>query len=154
MRKIAKLLLVVFLVVSLTGCGEDLVETKTCTKQMDGYVSTYKWIATNDNITDVYLTIVYDNSIFNVDSLASLDDATKEQVKVNMLNSLGLSDVDHEGLDIDIVIEDQMTIYLKAVLDKAAAEVLQKVGMDYKTGTNRSFKTAIAASENDGYTCK
>ncbi len=158
-KRISLLLLISVFAFTLTGCGtteekqKDVVATKTCTKQMDGYVNTYKWTATNDNITNVELTIVYDNSLFGVESLSSLTDEQKEQIKNNMLTNLGLADIDHTGLDINIDIQDQMTINLKADLDIADTSVLKRVGMDYKSETNRSFTTAISASENDGYTC-
>lgn len=156
MKKISLLLLVMVCAIIFTGCGDkkDVLESKTCTKQMDGYVNTYKWIATNDKITNVELTIAYDNSLFNIESFSVLDESQKEQIKTNMMANLGLADTDHTGLDINIDIQDKMTVYLKADLDKADSKTLQKVDMDYKSKTNRSFKTAIEASKSEGYTCK
>lgn len=98
--------------------------------------------------------MVYDNSLLNVETLSTLTEKQKQQIKDNMLTTLGLKDVEHPGLDINIDIQDQMTVYLKADLDEASSETLKKVGMDFKTETNRSFKTAVEASEKDGYTCK
>lgn len=42
MKKLSLLLLVGALTITLTGCGakEDVVASKSCTKQEDGYVST------------------------------------------------------------------------------------------------------------------
>lgn len=154
MKKISMLLLAFMLTVGITGCGtkEDIVTTKTCTKQNEGYHETYKLTATNDEIEKIELIYLYDNSLFGVETLSTLDEATKEQIKTNMLNTLGLESTTYEGFEVNIDIQHQMTVTINADLTKADADVLKKVGLDFSK-TNMSLKTAVAAFKSDGSTC-
>lgn len=153
MRKLSYLLATLTMVLLVTGCGEDVIETKTCTLVQEGTMEqTFKLTATNDEINKVELTMVYDNAIFEVDTLSTLTDDQKEQVKTNMLTTLGLDSTSYEGLEIIIDIAHQMTVTLIADLEKADVEVLKKVGLDF-TDTDMSLKRAISDMKNSGGTC-
>ena len=153
MKKISMLLLIFVLMLTLTGCGKDVISTKNCTMQNDSYVEIYKITATNDEIDKVELTIVYDNSMFNVESLDILDDTQKDQIKTNMLDTLGLESTTYEGFEINIEVEEQMSVNIKADLKLADTEVLKKVGLDF-SNTDMSFERAVKDLEETGAVCE
>lgn len=153
MKKLSKLLLVGILATTLTGCGEDVVETKTCSKQNKDYHETYVLTATNDEIEKVELKFVYENSMFGLDTLANLDDATKETIKTSMLKTLGLDSSSYEGFEVNIDIQDQMTVTIKADLTTADAEIMKKVGLDF-ANTDMSLKRAVSDLEDSGSVCE
>lgn len=158
MKKLSVLLLSLVMVLTFAGCGndsikEDVVATKTCSRQNDGYEEIYKWTATNDKIEKVELSIVYDNSMFGVETLSTLTNEQKEQIRKNMLTTLGLESNSYEGIEINIDIEDKMTVSIDADLKKADEKVLKKVGLDF-SDTDLSLKTAVSAAEEDGASCK
>lgn len=155
MKKLSILLLTIVLAVIVTGCGStaDVVE-KTCTmKEVSGVQQTFKLSATNDEVDNVELKMVFNNSLFNVSTLSTLTDSQKEQIKTNMLTNLGLTKDTYEGMEIGIDIQDQMTVTIKADLSKADPEVLKKVGMDFE-GADMSYERAIKDMEDAGATCK
>lgn len=163
MKKISMLLLSIILGATLTGCSigteendtpkEDVIATKTCTQEYDDYVGTYVLTATNDEIDKIEMTYVYNNSLFNVDTLATLTEEQKEQIKTNMLSTLGLDNATNEGMEIQIDIQDQMTVTIKADLKVADAAVLKKVGLDF-SNTDMSLEAAVKGYEKDGATCQ
>ena len=154
MKKIS-LLLSIMMIVILTGCGvkKDVVSAVTCTKQYEGFYETSKFTATNDKLEKVEISYVYDNSLFEVDTLADLTDDQKEQIKSNMLDTLGLESATYEGFEVVIDVQEEMTVNLKVDLTKVSEEVLNKVGLDFSE-TNMSFKTGVEELKSDGYTCK
>lgn len=159
MKKISMFLLTFIIVVTLTGCKEennnnDVITSNTCIlKEEDGVQQTYKLTATNDEIDKVELTIVYDNKIFEVDTLSTLSEEQKDQIKSDMLTNLGLENTTYEGLDINIDIQDQMTVYVKADLEKADKEILKKVGLDF-TGADMSLGQAVRDMTASGASCQ
>lgn len=150
MKKILTLALVMILFVC--GCGKDEVLTNTCTLKEDGLEQTYKMTATNDEINKVELEIVYDNETLGVDSLEGLTNDQKEQIKTNMLTTLGLEQTTYEGFEIKIDIEEKMTVTIDADLTKADAEVLKKVGLDF-SNTDMSLENAVEDFKDTGATC-
>lgn len=159
MKKISILFLTILFAVTLIGCNnkdleetKDTVITKTCTEKNDGVEQKYEWTATNDKIESVVLTITYDNSIFDVDSLSSLDDTTKVQMQTNMLTALGLENASYKGMKINIDIQDQMIIKINADLTTANTKVLKKVGLDYSK-TDMSLENTVKVWQKNGATC-
>ena len=159
MKKMCGLLLTLVMVFSLCGCGEEKVEqkesvTKTCTLNEENIEETFVLTATDgEDIDKVDLTMVFDNAMFGVDSLNVLDDTQKEQVKTNMLTTLGLDSDTYEGLAINIDIQDQMTVTINADINKADAEVLKKIGMDF-TDADMNLENAVKDLTDGGATCK
>lgn len=156
MKKLSILLLTIVLSFVVTGCGNisSAVESKTCSlAETSGVTQTFKFTAKNDEITGVELKMVFNNSLFNLDTLSTLTDDQKEQIKTNMLKNLGLESDTYEGLEIAIEIKDQMTVTIKADLAKADPEVLKKIGMDFE-GADMSFDRAIKDMEASGASCK
>lgn len=156
-KKLSILLLTIMMMVMLTGCGEDILKedviaSSTCTKQNEDYHETLTVMATNDEINNVELTFVYENSLFGVDTLSTLDETQKEQVKANMLTNLGLESSTYEGFEVVIDIQDKMTVTIKADLTKADSEVLKKVGLDF-SNTNMSYEDAVKSLEAEDYSC-
>lgn len=152
MKKISVLLLAMVLTLTVTGCGNK-VTTKTCTIKQSNATNTFKLSATNDQIDKLDLIIVMDNKAFGSVKLSELTDKQKETVKSTMLKTLGLDKAENEGFEIDVKIEDEMTITLKADLKKADPAILKKVGMDF-TGADMSLKRAVKDMEARGATCK
>lgn len=158
MKKLSILLLTMIMTITLTGCGsitskEDIINSKTCTITKNGIEQIYKYTATNDEIDKVELTMVYDNSLFGVETLSTLTEAQKEQITTEMLNNLELESNTYEGLDINIDIQDQMKVNLKADLEKADPEILKKVGLDF-TDADMSLERAVEDMTDAGATCK
>lgn len=154
MKKLFALLLTIALSATLVGCStEDVVETKTCTKEAEGISQTYKLTATNGEIDKVELVMVYDNSIFGLDTLSTLTDDQKELIKTNMLTTLGLESNTYEGFEINVDIQDQMTVTVSADIEKADPEVLKKVGLDFD-GVDMDLDNAVDGMTSDGAVCK
>jgi len=151
MKKLFMLVLTFVFALVLNGCGG--VETKTCSMKHEGYTETYVFTANDDKIEKVELTIAYENSMFGVETLSTLTDDQKEQIRKNMIATLGLEDKEYEGLEIMVDIKDSMTVTVKADYSKADASVLSKVGLDY-SNTDMSLDSASAAYEANGGTCK
>lgn len=155
MKKLSTLLLVLVLTVVLTGCGakEDVITTKTCTAQYDGYEATYKLTATNDEIDKIKMDIVLDNKTLGVETLATLTDEQKEQIKTNMLSTFGLDSSTNEGLEVIVDIQDQMTVTIDADLKIAEPDVLKNVGLDF-SDADMSLEKTVKYFEKDGATCE
>lgn len=159
MKKLSILLLTMVLALTLTGCGkdtlkEDVITSKTCNLKQEGLDQTFKYTATNGEIDKIDLTMVYDNAMFGVDSLNDLTTEQKEQIKANMLKTLGLESTTYEGLIINIDIQDQMTVVLNVDLKKADPEILKKVGLDFTGMEDMSLETAVKDMTSGGATCK
>ena len=155
MKKFLMLSIIIILSLTLTGCGEDILETKICTKDKETYIETYELSAVNDETNNVILTIVYNNSLFDVDTLEDLTDEQKEETKTNMLKSLDLEETTYEGFEINIDIKDQMTVNIKADLLLTDPEILKKVGLNLDSIEHeRSLKELVEQFTNSGYTCE
>ena len=155
MKKFFMLSIITILSLTLTGCGEDVIETKICTKDKETYIETYELTATNDETNNVMLTILYNNSLFDVDTLEDLTDEQKEQTKENMLTSLGLEETTYEGFEINIDIAKLMTVNIKADLSLADPGILKKVGLNLDSVEHeRSLKEIVEQFTNSGYTCE
>lgn len=153
MKKISFILLSIVLVLALTGCGGDKITSSTCTTTSDGVTYTYKYSATNDEIDKIEMTLVFDNSTFGVDSLDILTDDQKEQIKVNMLSTLGLDSSNYEGFLFNIDIQDKMIVTVVADLKTADPEVLNKIGLDF-SNTDMSLKNAVKDMKESGAVCE
>lgn len=153
MKKILILLLTTILSLSIVGCGKKVITTKTCTTDQEDYLETYKLTATNDQIDKVEIVYLYDNELFEVDTLSDLNEEQKDQIKTNMLKTLGLESTTYEGFEVNIDIQDQMTITIKADLTLVDPEVLKKVGLDF-SDTNMSLKEAISDMTKAGAVCE
>ncbi len=156
MRKLSILALTIVLAFMVSGCAMtgSKVETKTCTMgEVNGIDQTFVFSATNNEVDKMELKMVFNNSLFGVDTLSTLNDTQKETIKSTMLKNLGLDSDTYEGLEIIVDIDDQMTVEVKADITKADPEVLKKIGMDL-TGVDKSFDRAISDMEEAGATCK
>lgn len=153
MKKISFILLSIVLVLALTGCGGDKITSSTCTTTSDGVTYTYKYSATNDEIDKIEMTLVFENSTFGVDSLDILTDDQKEQIKVNMLSTLGLDSSNYEGFSFNIDIQDKMIVTVVADLKIADPEVLNKIGLDF-SNTDMSLKNAVKDMKESGAVCE
>lgn len=153
MKKLSILVLTLVLALTLTGCGNK-VESSTCSMgEKDGIDQTFKFSATNGKVDKVELNMVFNNSLFGVETLETLDDAQKEQIKTTMLKNLGLTSDTYEGLEIIVDIQDKMSVTVKADIEKADPEILKKIGMDLE-GVDMGYKRAISDMEKAGATCK
>ncbi len=153
MKKLYLLLIMTLMVFTLSGCGKDKIESKTCTRTVDSYVETTKYTATNSEIDKINAEFVYDNSLFGVETLSTLTDEQKETIKSNFLTNLGLESYTYEGLTIALDIEDQLKVTIDADLKKADADILKKLGYDF-SNTNMNFDEGIKSLVEAGYTCK
>lgn len=154
MKKISIVLLALFVTLMATGCGKDVVETKTCNANISGIDQTFTFTATNDEINKIDMVFVYDNSMFGIESFADIDDDTKETMKETMLKSLGLEGNKYDGFEINFDIQDQMTVKINVDLKKADKSILSKIGMNFTGNEDMSLKRAVKDSTDEGYTCK
>ena len=88
-----------------------------------------------------------------VDNYSKLDDSQKADLKSNMLNNIGLDKTSYEGLDIDVAIENQMIVTIKADLKIVDRELLEIVGLNF-TDENINLDNKIKEMTNIGATCK
>lgn len=153
MKKISMLLMTIVLSLTLAGCGKSgKITSSTCTLNQNNIEQTFKMTATDDEIDKIDMTMVYDSKTLGVNSLSDLTDEQKEQVKTTMLKTLGLEGT-YEGLEIDIDIQDKMTVTIKMDLKKADKDVLKKLKLDF-TNADMSLKKSVKQMEEEGATCK
>lgn len=155
MKKLVSLLLLGVFAFMVTGCslGEDKVETATCTlKGANNMDQEFVYSATNGQVDKVKLKMTYDNSMLGVETLDTLTEDEKEEIKANMLEALELDKTSYEGLEITIDIQDQMTVILDADLNKADPEILKKVSLDFE-GVDMSFDRTLKDMKDAGATC-
>lgn len=154
MKKLSMVLLSFFVIVFVSGCGKDVVETRTCTSNQNGVEQSFTFTATNDEINKVDMVFTYDNSLFGISSFKDVDNETKEQMKNSMMESFGLEKNKYDGFEIKIDIQDKMTVTINADLKKADKNILSKVGMNFTGDEDMSLKRAVEDSKADGFTCK
>ncbi len=156
MKKLSILALTIVLAFAVSGCAMtgNKVQSKTCTMKANGIDQTFVISATNKDVDKMEIKMVFDNSLFGVNTLSTLTDAQKTTVKETMLKNLGLESDTDDGLEIIVDINDQMTITVKIDITKADPKILQKItGMD-TTNVDWSFKRTISDMEKSGATCK
>lgn len=153
MKKLSILVLTVVLALTLTGCGNK-VESATCSMgEKNGINQTFKFSATNGQVDKVELNMVFNNSLFGIETLDTLNETQKETIKSTMLKNLGLEKDTYEGLEIIVEIKDQMSVTIKADIKKADPAILKKIGMNFE-GVDMGYKRAISDMEKAGATCK
>ena len=140
----------------LCGCAKE--ETKTCVLTEDtGSKVTYKMNATNDKVSDFEMTYVMTTKALNIDSLYSsmseIDDETKEMIKENFIQVLGLESDTYEGLEISVDFTDDMIVNLKVDIEKADKEILEKLGFELEE-ENISLKVSVEEFTEEGYVCE
>lgn len=121
----------------ICGCENNQVKDKEmkdvikiCTFEKDGIHQTFEFISNDGKEVDRFaLTMLFNNELFEVESLDVLDESQKEQVKKNMLKSLGLEQESYDGLTIEIEIEKQLKIIINADVKIADKKVLEKIGI-------------------------
>lgn len=154
MKKISLLVMSVLLIGVLTGCEkEDVVTTTTCTKQGAMYNNTTRLIATNEKIEKVEINYVYENSAMGITSFNDVTDDQKEQIKNNMLNTLGFDDTTYEGFSIDIYFDDQMKVDMVIELETVDQDVLDALGLDF-SNTNLNINDAVQSYKDTGFICE
>ncbi|MBQ4583916.1 MAG: hypothetical protein IJA94_03410 [Bacilli bacterium] len=153
MKKMYRIILTLVMVFLLCGCGEKSV-TKTCTMNEENIEETFVLTATDgENVDKVDLIMAFDSEMFGVESFDVLDNNQKEQIKTSVFDSLGLDSYTYDGLNININIQEKLTVTINADINKADAEVLKKIGMDF-TGADMNIETAEKELADVGATCK
>ena len=148
MKKIYILLVVAFLFVT-TGCAKEAKESsKTCTMEEEGLKTVYKLDATDGEINKVSMALAFDDEAMN-----NLSAEDQEQFKQAMLDSMGLTDKEYEGISIAFDFKDKVTITITADLNKASKEDMKKVGFDFEN-EDMNLDNTVKQMEKDGATCK
>lgn len=151
MKKALYIFIAVLMLGTFSGCGKE-EKTTTCTIDRSSYNETQK-LTGKDKVEQLEMTYVYDNSLFNIETLNTLTDEQKEQIKTSMLTNLGFDKTSYEGFEILVDIQDKMTVTMKIDIAKADTSVTKKVGIDF-TNTNLDYDDAVKSYEDLGYTCK
>lgn len=154
MKKISTILLAIMMICVVTGCGkEDEVKTVTCTKQESAYSNTTTLTSKNGEVGKIKITYAYDNSAMGVSSFNDVTDEQKEQIKTNMLTTLGFNDKTYEGFSINVYFDDQMKTDIEINMETVEQEALDKVGLNF-SNTNKDFDDAVQSYKDTGYTCE
>ena len=151
MKKILYIFITILMLGIFSGC-EKQEQTTTCTIDKNTYYET-QILRGKDKVEQLEMTYVYDNSLFNVESLNNFTEDQKEQIKTNMLNNLGFEKTKYEGFEIIIDIQDKMTVTIKIDISKADTNITKKVGIDF-SNTNLNYDEAVKSYKDIGYTCK
>lgn len=158
MARLNRLLFIFLGMFLICGCENNQVKDKEmkdvikiCTFEKDGIHQTFEFISNDGKEVDRFaLTMLFDNELFEVESLAVLDESQKEQVKKNMLKSLGLEQESYDGLTIEIEIEKQLKIIINADVKIADKKVLEKIGI---TGNYLNLDDVIKNMTDNNAVC-
>lgn len=80
-------------------------------------------------------------------------DIIKEQIKTNMLTTLGFNDKTYEGFSINVYFDDQMKVDIEVDMDTVEQEALTKVGLNF-SNTNLDYDDAVQSYRTGGFTCE
>ena len=145
MKKIVFLLI---LIIFFTGCGKEV--TKTCQIKSDSYEQIWEFKAKRNKVNAINLDINYDNSLFNIESLDSLNNTEKLLLKREILKKLDLLDESYPGLNIDVLIKDKLSVKIIVDLNKANSDNLKKIGITFQ---NYEIDNIIKDMEKSGAKC-
>lgn len=154
MKKISMLLSAIIMVFVVTGCDEkEEVKTFACTSKFDKYTNTTTLTSENGKVGKVKVTYAYDNEAMGVTSFNDVTDEQKEQIKTNMLTTLGFNDKTYEGFSINVYFDDQMKVDIEVDMDTVEQEALTKVGLNF-SNTNLDYDDAVQSYRTGGFTCE
>lgn len=168
MKKILSLLLVGMFSLTLCACGNDTttsqsekeetkkpeVTTASCSMSDEEMTTVIDLSATDDEVDKVKMSVTPSNESMGIDSFEELDAETKEQIKVIMIESLGLDpEKEYKGIKVTVDFDKEMTVNVVADLKTADPEVLKTIGLDFEDA-DMSLKTSIKDLEDEGLTCK
>ena len=141
--------LVLTILLLLTGCGTKI---NTCNIKTPEIEQNWKYTSKKDNLQELELDIIYDNSIFsNIDTFDSLTQKEKEVLEKEILKKLGFNETKYKGFTIDVVIEKQIKVKVKANYQESDKELLKKIGIDIK---NSNVNNIIKDMKANGANCK
>ncbi len=141
--------LILFVLLLLTGCGQQINTCNVKTKELE---QKWKYVSKNDKVKEIELEIIYDNSIFeNIDSFESLNDDQKEALKKQILVKLGFEKNNYEGLNIEVTVNKEIAVIVKVDYNKAKKELLTKIGMNLE---DDNINNIMANMKTNGATCK
>lgn len=170
MKKMTKFFILVIITLLISGCGNkndtqtptptpnssptEVLQTKKCTEinETTNLKKEIELKATDEIITDVKVTITYDNKTLGIDDFSTFTDDQKEQYKDNMLNNLGLDEQHYEGLDITFNFDKQLSVVFTADIKKIDSTILDQVGLNIDL-KNIKLEKAIDLLEKKGITC-
>ena len=143
---------ILFLITCLliTGCGEKFT---ICNIKNEKFEQEWKYTTKKEKITNIDLNIVYNNSMFGIENLEKLNTNEKIVLKREILSKLGFEKDHYDGLDIDIIITNQINIKIKADLETANKDLLNKVGFDIDN-FDRNINSAKKSLIENGAVCK
>ena len=170
MKKMTKFFILVIITLLISGCGNkndtqtptptpnssptEVLQTKKCTEinETTNLKKEIELKATDEIITDVKVTITYDNKTLGTDDFSTFTDDQKEQYKDNMLNNLGLDEQHYEGLDITFNFDKELSVVFTADIEKIDSTILDQVGLNIDL-KNIKLEKAIDLLEKKGITC-
>lgn len=170
MKKIIKLFVLGTIILTITGCGNTtkskqanqsdleapspVLETKKCTgiTETTNLKREIELKATDEIITEVKVTITYDNKTLGINDFSTLTEEQKEQYKDNMLNNIGLDEEHYEGLDVTFNFEKQLSVVFTADIEKIDSTILDQVGLNIDL-KNIKLEKAIDLLEKERLTC-
>lgn len=146
-----KKVLILACLLLLTGCGEKITK---CNIKTSTFEQNWKYTSKKEKVEEIELNIIYDNSMFeNIDSFKDLTPQEKRVLGDQILSKLGFTSRKNKGFNIDIIVNDQISV--KAIIDVSNAdkELVKKIGLDLdKTGTN--INNIVKNMKDNGATCK
>ena len=160
MKKICILFIMAVFSLNIIGCDNannlrsDSTTFKTCTTKNElGLEQTFKYTAINDVINQVEVTRVYSNETLGVDSFDNLSYSQRENLKLNMLNNIGLEQTEYEGIKINIDINNQIIVTINVDLNKADKEIIDIVGLGFLI-EEANLENIVSEMINNGALCK
>ncbi|MBE6155874.1 MAG: hypothetical protein E7164_03865 [Firmicutes bacterium] len=155
MKNVSKVILVFLLGMLLTGCKKSSVITTKCEKIFEDtkIKQTFTLESVNEDVKKMHVDYLFDNGMFAVDSLAVLDEETKESIRKGGLTMLKLNEESYQGLSINVSIEDKMNIEVAVDLKKVEPETLKNLNLNLDIN-NQKISTIKDYLTENGYTCK
>ncbi len=138
----------ILIILLLTACGEKIT---TCNIKTSEFEQTWKYTSKKDTVNLIELDITYDNSLFGVSYLNSLNPTEKAVLKKEILSKLGFEKNNYDGLMIDVIIDEKISIKVKTDLSKANSNLLKKIGINKE---DKNINTLVNNMTSGGGICK
>jgi len=115
----------------LTGCHKNI--SKTCTIKSDSFEQVWNFETKDDVVNTIKLNISYDNTLFNTEGFNELSNTEKLVLKRQILDEVGFLKINDPGLDIDVIIEENIKFVINIDLNKVQKETLEQFGISFQS---------------------
>lgn len=161
MKKITIIFFAAIIIIAMSGCSKNgyltisTSQEATCTliNQESKLKQDFTYKADDGKVYAITLKTTYDNSTLGIENFKSLTKEQQDIYKSSMLNTLGLTSAENEGLNIYFEFNDQLSVIIDADLNKADEKLLETIGFDFED-SDLIFDTVISDMKKLGANCK